>query len=151
MCNFHGSDPSRVARTTSAPRPAASNRRHWALSALLDCLRLAAIVALLMLAYALLKPYGARADIITEFGGGLKSHSSTSYVLRDGCHTIEGKPCGGDNPLFIGWPVAYQTPGGRFRVGWFHMSHWFDGGKDRETHFDCLCASWTFNWARLKK
>lgn len=116
--------------------------------------------ALIVLALFLFFARDAKADVITEIGGGWKLNGTTSLVLQPNCHSAviyETRPvdpgrndgltsCGGDNPLFVGWPIAYQTPDARFRIGWFHMSHWFDGGRDRETHLDCLCASWTFNW-----
>lgn len=110
----------------------------------------------------------ARADVITEFGAGVKSPRTTSVILREECHVakiIETNPdtpsiywrdasCGGDDPLFIGWPVAYEWTSPRevfrIRAGWFHLSHWFDGGPDRETHLDCACVSLTVNWSKRR-
>lgn len=120
---------------------------------------------LLVLALWLSLP--AQADIVSELGGGIKLPGS-SYVLQPKCRKViafepdDGRdyPCGGDNPAFIGWPVAWERPDGNLRVGWFHYSNWFDGGElsqlsggDKyETQFNCLCVSWKFNWtSRLKK
>lgn len=104
----------------------------------------------------------ARADIITEFGAGVKSPGTTSVIMRKECHLatiIETRPdtpglnyrdasCGGDDPVFIGWPVAWQKDFGvwTLRAGWFHFSHWFDGREDRELHMDCACFTATINW-----
>lgn len=108
----------------------------------------------------------ARADVITEFGAGVKIPASTSLVMQEKCHevtVIETRPpdpsvyrvasCGGDNPIFIGWPVAWQKDLGvwTIRAGWFHLSHWFDGGEDRELHMDCGCFTATFNWTEWRK
>jgi len=112
----------------------------------------------------------AAADLISEVGGGYKL-ATTSLVLKPGCtdviprgpvvddpkseHYQRGTAsCGGDNPVFIGWPIAWQSDRSgpfNYRVGWFHMSHWFDGGADREAHMDCLCATVTINWSKRKK
>lgn len=118
------------------------------------------VAGLLGMILGLLVSHEAKADIISEIGGGVKNPRTTSYVLREECNTVYTYPripfelesgfrrsCGGDNPVFVGWPIAYQSPTGNWRVGWFHMSHWFDGGSSRETHFDCVCASWTVNWS----
>lgn len=116
----------------------------------------------------------APADVITEFGFGYKLPDSTSFVLQERCHTASlienehgewiyyrgpganlpngsGRSCGGDNPLFVGWPVAYEHEfegPWTIRAGWFHMSHWFDGGSDRETHLDAAVVSFKFNWSK---
>lgn len=101
----------------------------------------------------------AYADIVTEFGVGYKLPQTTSYVLRPECHTVvasnsahrELASCGGDNPAFIGWPIAWERTFDRpwrLRVGWFHFSHWGDGGKDRETHMDAAVVSVTRIWRR---
>ena len=103
----------------------------------------------------------AKADIITTFGGGYKIPATTSYVLRPECFKVkstqpyyrEFASCGGDNPVFVGWPVAWRSDRNgpfNYTVGWFHMSHWFDGGSDRETHMDCLCMTVEFNWSKRK-
>lgn len=109
----------------------------------------------------------AQADVITEFGGGRKNPSTTSVVMQERCHEVvivetrpdspdinfRGSSCGGDDPIFSGWPVAYQKDFGVWtvRAGWFHYSHWFDGGRDRELHLDCIpCATVTFNWTKWK-
>lgn len=119
----------------------------------------------LLAAALILLPLQALADVITEFGAGGKMPRTTSYVLLPACHTIysflpEGRPadgfirsCGGDNPLFVGWPVAWQSDFSdvwTLRAGWFHMSHWADGGKDRETHMDAIVITATFNWTKWK-
>lgn len=116
-----------------------------------------------MASLLLLLALPAHADIISEFGMGVKV-STTSYVMRPECHTVYSYPpgdrpeagflrsCGGDNPTFVGWPLAYEwtSPSGRYRLrgGWFHYSNWFDGGRRRETHMDCLCGSLTIRWRR---
>lgn len=128
----------------------------------------------------LLCSYQAEADIVTEFGMGWKTPNS-SLVLQPECTQVRpvgeivdspdsryfGRrfaSCGGNNPAFIGWPIAWQTEGfgkyGAFtgRVGWFHYSNWFDGGNvvsafggDRhETHMDLIAGTITFNWTRWK-
>lgn len=108
----------------------------------------------------------AQADIITEFGGGLKLDRGTSVVFRPECRqvlTMEGylTSCGGDNPVFVGWPIAwereYNDGVGSLRIGWFHLSHWFDGGNVihsgdiHELKLNCLCASWTVNWSQRQR
>lgn len=109
----------------------------------------------------------AKADIITEFGGGVKL-PSTSVLMLEECHeaqitvTRPDNPslnyrtasCGGDNPVFVGWPIAYERDFGVWsvRAGWFHLSHWFDGKADRELHMDCACVTATINWTeRMRK
>jgi len=125
----------------------------------------------------------AKADIVTEFGGGYKFNSSV--VLAPECQVIhihEDQPiranpsspywgrsnasCGGDNPAFIGWPIAWQSkPNGKhgaftYRIGWFHYSNWFDGGElsswtstgdEHETHMNLLAGTITFNWTTWRK
>lgn len=110
----------------------------------------------------------ANADIVTEFGAGLKVPGTTSYLLLPECHeavvTTPEWPqnprgllpysCGGDNPTFIGWPVAWEKELGdawKLRAGWFHYSNWFDGGKDRETHMDVAAVTVMFNWTAWKR
>jgi len=120
----------------------------------------------------------ASADVITEFGGGYKAR--VSAVLEPICKQVMltgeqqhspsspnyGKglaSCGGDNPAFIGWPIAWQSKeNGKFgaftyRIGWFHYSNWFDGGNylpggDRhETSMDLLAGTITFNWTKWNR
>jgi hypothetical protein len=116
----------------------------------------------------LLLPMTAAADIVTEFGAGVKLGRSTSYLLLPACEyaivvsppwpenprgTTHSYSCGGDNPAFIGWPVAWQSDFSdvwTIRVGWFHYSNWFDGGRDRETHMDAIAVTTTFNWTKWK-
>lgn len=109
----------------------------------------------------------ASADVVTEFGFGYKVSDTTSFVLQERCHTAEKlklangeifhhgvRSCGGDNPLFIGWPIAYEHEFDgpwTVRAGWFHMSHWFDGGADREVHMDAAVVSFKFNWSDRKR
>jgi hypothetical protein len=110
----------------------------------------------------------AKAEVVTEFGGGWKSPYTTSLVMREYCHSamvIETRPdhpeynyllssCGGDNPVFVGWPVAWQSEFSdvwTIRAGWFHLSHWFDGNADREVHMDCACATVTFSWSEWRR
>lgn len=121
--------------------------------------------ALLLLLYAT----GVRADWITEFGVAYKLESLTSQVLWDDCSVViitdESLPrgagntasCGGDNPAFVGWIIAYEWEGRdeiwRFRGGAFHLSHWFDGrgsfnrGDGRELSGTWPAATATFNWS----
>lgn len=119
---------------------------------------------------------GAKADVITEFGMGWRS-PNTSLVLQPYCSQVAvpdylrndptgrhygrlDASCGGDNPAFIGWPVAWESDwrgSFRYRVGWFHYSNWFDGGRylpggDRhETHMDLLAGTITFNWSKWRE
>jgi len=77
-----------------------------------------------------------------EIGAGWKNDSTTSYVLREGCHRVlstdprarRDASCGGDNPtahLSVGY--EWRKP---YRCELHHFSHFFDGGVDRETHLD---------------
>jgi len=123
---------------------------------------------LFVLLASLLLTTQVKADVITELGGGWKIPYTTSYLMQEDCKQAqvinppllspEGRPwtplvysCGGDDPVFVGWPIAWEKnlEKGRFRIGWFHMSHWFDSVG--ELHMDCLCASWTKVWKRSKK
>lgn len=136
--------------------------------------RLLAAALLLCLATA------AQADIVTEFGMGWKIEP-TSYLLMPSCMRAQvvapdwptnPRPppqtysCGGDNPAFIGWPIAWQSAAkGQYgaytvRAGWFHYSNWFDGGElqgvtstgDRyETYANMLAATVTFNWSAWRR
>jgi len=114
----------------------------------------------------------AHADVITEFGMGYKIPETTSLLMQAQCHVVKTQPdespsmvtvpyndrigwfddisCGGDNPIFVGWPIAWEKDFGvwRVRAGWFHFSHWFDGGNDRELHMDALTTTATFNWTK---
>jgi hypothetical protein len=115
-------------------------------------------------------PLIAKADVISEIGGGYKftysdvlspkceyvflTQATKEDFMFDGQGRQKTVPCGGTNPIFIGWPVAYQTPDARFRIGWFHMSHWFSGepfNNKPETNFNCLCTTWTVNWTKRHK
>jgi hypothetical protein len=86
------------------------------------------------------------AGLFTELGGGYKDFSTTSYILRSECAQIEEEKCGGDQPVFIGYPIAWEFKNGRTTIGWFHMSHWFDGNG--ESHFDCICVTHRFYWKK---
>lgn len=118
----------------------------------------------------------ARADVITEFGMGYKM-GATSYLLTPDCERAQvvapewpknPRPppqtfsCGGDNPAFIGWPIAWQHTFKdevvTIRAGWFHYSNWFDGGANftrlgdrHETHMDLAAVSITWNWSAMKR
>lgn len=115
----------------------------------------------------LIATHPAHADMIAEFGGGFKGPSS-SEVYAPGCRRVfivdatpavkfdpQGRQrtvnCGGSEPVFIGWPVAWESPNGNTRVGWFHMSHWLSGppfNHDTELSFNCLCATHKFHWGK---
>lgn len=104
------------------------------------------------------------AEMISEFGGGLKLEYSE--VFDPGCRQVlivdanrstmfdeQGRqktvPCGGVNPVFIGWPVAWESPNGNTRIGWFHMSHWLSGepfNHNNELTMNCICATHKFHW-----
>lgn len=121
------------------------------------------LVIAVMLA-CLLPVNALKADVITEFGAGVKSPGTTSVLMRKECHLatiIETKPdtpsldyrdasCGGDDPIFIGWPIAWEKDLGVWtvRAGWFHFSHWFDGKSDRELHMDAAAVTAKFNWSK---
>ena len=107
----------------------------------------------------------AQADIITEFGIGYKLPSS-SYLLMPQCKQAvvvnppddprypDAYSCGGSFPAFIGWPVAWESDfrgAWKVRVGWFHYSNWFDGGRSFETHMDVAAATATFNWSEWRR
>ncbi len=134
------------------------------------------------LALITLTSLSAKADVITEFGVGYKT-GGTSAILMPICKQVlltgeqQNSPsspnygkglasCGGDNPAFIGWPIAWESDErGRFgaftyRVGWFHYSNWFDGGEigqaigigDRhETSMDLIAGTVTFNWSAWRR
>lgn len=128
------------------------------------------VIAMLVGTLALLVARDAQADMISEFGAGMKNPRTTSVILLPECHHVvidqtrpdtphlnfRGASCGGDNPVFIGWPIAWERElEGQgiwtVRLGWFHMSHWNDGGAERETHFDCICASIKVNWGAVTR
>lgn len=126
-----------------------------------------AAIGFLLLLLAMLVSLKAHADIISEFGGGMKL--SGSEVLDTRCHSVlivdplsdfafdgQGRQktvsCGGA-VLFIGWPVAWESPNGNTRVGWFHLSHWASGppfNHQNEVTLNCLCASHTFHWGKRR-
>lgn len=113
----------------------------------------------------------AHADLVTEIGGGIKFNESA--VLDPRCRQVviydarggfavdsdtgnptRSAPCGGDNPAFIGWPLAWDFPQG-LRFGWFHYSNLLDGrelshltstGDRFETSLNCLCFTKAFHW-----
>jgi hypothetical protein len=125
------------------------------------------MLARLLVAALCLLPMTAAAEggFITEIGGGFKDLRTTSYLLQSGCvkavvtepiwpenprgyHTYS---CGGDNPVFVGWTIAYEWElprGNRVRVGHFHLSQWFDNAG--EVHLDCVCSSFTIRWGKKK-
>ena len=137
------------------------------------------VVAIVLFSAALSITECARAaehSVITEFGMGYKIEHSTSWLLLPQCKQAvvvnpEWLPenprgsnpygCGGDNPAFIGWPIAYEWEGDdevwRFRVGYFHYSNWFDGGQylqggdQWETRMDLFAVTATFNWTEMRK
>jgi hypothetical protein len=103
--------------------------------------------------------------MFSELGGGYKF--AQSEVLESTCLHVflvdakdqqflfdeQGRQktvkCGGAQPIFVGWPVAWESPNGNTRIGWFHMSHWRSGApfnKDPEITFNCVCASHKFTW-----
>jgi hypothetical protein len=119
----------------------------------------------------------AQADIVTEFGMGYKL-PSTSAVMMPICEQVllQGRQledpsspnwgkthasCGGNNPAFVGWPIAWESSWKgpwRVRAGYFHYSNWFDGGTNftnlgdrHETHMDLAAVTATFNWTRWRK
>lgn len=138
-----------------------TRRESWLRGFISGCVT----AAIMIMAVLALHP--ARADVVTELGAGAKLPGTTSLLLQENCHSaviFETRPtdvgrnggltsCGGDDPVFIGWPVAWQKDFGVWsvRAGWFHLSHWFDGGADRELHMDCACSTVTFNWTEWRK
>lgn len=135
------------------------------------------ILFFLLLGCILAYAAGAKADVVTEFGWGIKA-PNTSVVLQPRCQQVQlfgdirtnpNSPhwgrrhasCGGNNPAFIGWPVAWESKwlgrhkAFRLRGGWFHYSNWFDGGNylnggdDHETHMDLAAFTITYNWTHL--
>lgn len=134
-----------------------------------------ALVLFLLCLFMLFLSSRAQADIVTEWGWGVKLPHSTSAILLPICQQVHltgwqqnspdspnfGKglsSCGGDNPAFIGWPIAWESDwfgkrdGFKLRGGWFHYSNWFDGGKylqggdSHETSMDMAAFTITFNW-----
>lgn len=126
-----------------------------------------AVLTVMLLAMLAIAPKDAAAgEFITEFGGGYKDLPSTSFLMNSDCQkaavtdpewpvnprgSLLEWSCGGDNPVFVGWPVAYEwtlSRGNSVRLGYFHMSQWFD--NQGELHLDCICASFTFRWGKLR-
>lgn len=127
---------------------------------------LAALVLGTALLLCSIKP--AHAEMISEFGGGLKL--AYSEVFDPGCRQVfivdadrgtmfdglgrqKTVPCGGANPVFIGWPVAWDSPNGNTRIGWFHISHWTSGAPfnhDNELTMNCICATHKFSWSKRR-
>lgn len=133
---------------------------------------------LLALAVLAVGTKASAGEFLTEVGMGVKLEKSTSFLLLPACHTAlvtapkwpdnprgaggeflaDGShittpngawSCGGDDPTFIGWPIAYEWDVGKHysvRAGWFHYSNWFDGGHDRETHMDVIAMTVTIHW-----
>lgn len=132
----------------------------------------------LIASLALVFSYPAHADWVTEFGIGYKLETS-SAILNPLCTSVDipiSNPmrassdsphwgrntasCGGDNPIFIGYPIKWES---KYRgpwawsAGWLHFSSFADGGNvldfggDRhEVHMDALVISAKFNWSRRK-
>ena len=111
----------------------------------------------------LLSPVVHAGEFVTVIGGGVKVNNFSSAILDPECTQVfmpsrgnrGWSSCGGSNPIFIGWPIAYDFNDRRSRIGWFHFSSYFDGGElllgggDRhETHFNCLCFTHTIRWGR---
>lgn len=117
----------------------------------------------------------AHADVITEIGMAYKLEGGqTSQLLWPSCRKAYVTPqyadvprapglasCGGDNPAFIGWVLAWQSKelgprkGIMVRAGAFHFSHWFDGGNyfnggdDSELHGTWPAVTVTLNWSNM--
>ena len=96
--------------------------------------------------------------LITELGGGIKLPQGSSYLMMPDCkkaivsqgeNILRGPTgeysCGGNNPVFVGWVLAWEFPSG-VKLGYFHQSQWFD--RKGEIKFNCLCASGTIDWTR---
>lgn len=117
------------------------------------------LAAIALTAIALASESASAGGLITEFGGGIKLNT-TSFPMLPECKKVvvvdpannprhaDPFSCGGDDPIFIGWPIAWEFDNGT-KLGWFHYSHWFDGRG--ELHLDCVCASWTKRWHRRKR
>lgn len=106
-------------------------------------------------------PLMANAEFVTVLGVGLKANNFSSAILDPECDQVfmpargnrGWSSCGGNNPIFVGWPIAYDF--GNWRVGWFHFSSFFDGGNsigsvgdEHEVHMNCFCATYTVRWTR---
>jgi len=106
----------------------------------------------------------AKAEWISEIGMGYKIPDTSSFIFHPRCHTlthadprVSGEraetSCGGKNPVFVGWPIAWEKcyRGGSVcaRTGWFHLSSWFDHKK--EIHMDALSTSVSFNWSKIRR
>lgn len=120
------------------------------------------------LAGVLLLSATARADMISELGGGLKVASSEVFdpgcrrvFIIDADHSVmfdeknrqKTVPCGGANPVAVIWPVAWESPNGNTRIGWLHLSHYLSGppfNHDNELTFNCVCAVHTFHWRKRR-
>ena len=102
-------------------------------------------------------------EFVTVLGVGLKFNNFSSAILDPECKQVDMRArggrgpssCGGNNPIFIGWPIAFDFNGRRTRIGWFHFSSIGDGGGviswrgDRhETRFNCFCMTHTIRWKR---
>ena len=121
----------------------------------------------------------AKADWVTEIGIGYKLDVS-SAILHPKCTLVDiplsnplrsdrnsphwgrsDASCGGDNPVFIGYPIRWESnmkgPWQWFG-GWFHFSSFADGGNlldwggDRhEVHMDALVIGARFNWSERSR
>lgn len=120
----------------------------------------------------------AKADIVTEFGIGYKLETSSALlnplctsVTIPNANPLRSNPssphwgrnsasCGGDNPIFIGYPIKWESDyrgPWAWSVGWLHFSSIADGGNvldfggDRhEVHMDAVVISAKFNWSRRR-
>ena len=111
-----------------------------------------------LLAALLCAPAFAEGRLITEIGGGVKVSQGSSYLMMPDCkkavvtvgeNNLRGPggeySCGGNNPVFVGWVLAWEFPSG-VKLGYFHQSQWFD--HEGEIKFNCLCASGTIDWSK---
>jgi hypothetical protein len=107
------------------------------------------------------KAHAEGGGLITEIGGGVKMPSISSYLTNPDCKkAVVTQPewpanpragltynCGGDNPLYQGYLLAWEFGNG-VKFGWWHQSQWFD--NDGEIHQNCLCASYTIRWGKRR-
>jgi len=96
--------------------------------------------------------------LFTEVGGGVKV-AGTSAIAMPECVTVwqaaDELSCGGDNPMAVGWLLAWEFDNPNLRVGWLHISHWLDGrrgprflrrGDASELAINCICVTYRHNW-----
>lgn len=106
-------------------------------------------------------------DIVSSAGMAYKGIPAfnSSYTIREDCKKVsvvvpQDNPrrsglysCGGDEPAFVGYPIAFKRKwlGGLIetKFGIFHQSQWFDGKG--ETQWTGPSVEMEFNWSEWRR